>query len=75
MTSTNEVYRKIKEISLRTANPRPPINIQAMAQEMQLRRDDILPHLQELKEMRLVQIDSNRYVQVKLTLLGTTVNR
>lgn len=76
MINTNDVYRKIKEMSKRVANPRPQITISAVAEELALRSEQILPCLTELKDMRLVQLDKPyNAAYVKLTLLGHTVNR
>lgn len=76
MISTNDVYRKIKEMSKRVANPRPQITISAVAGELSLQSEQILPSLTELKDMRLIQLDKPiNAAYVKLTLLGHTVNR
>ena len=74
-TSTNDVYRKIKEMSTRTANPRPQILINLLANELSVLREQVLPFLTELKDMRLIQFEGYASVYVKLTLLGYTVKR
>lgn len=75
MVTTNDVYRKIKEISQRAANPRPQISVTGIADELMQVREQILPMLTELKDLRLITFD-NIYVQsIKLTLLGFTVKR
>ncbi len=75
MVTTNDVYRKIKEISKRTANPRPQILVKGIADELLQMREQILPMLTELKDMRLITFDHTYVQSVKLTLLGTTVSR
>lgn len=75
MITTNEVYRKIKEISGRTANPRPMVNVDNMAAELNLVKHYIIPMLTELKDMRLISFDKPQAEHVKLTLLGFTVTR
>jgi hypothetical protein len=76
MATVNEVYQKIKEISKRTANPRPEIVIQRLAEEMQQVREQILPILVELKDLRLIKFNQPAaVVSIRLTLLGHTVNR
>lgn len=75
MASTNDVYRKIKEISKRTANPRPLVQISSISQELHLGSEEIIQHLTALKEMRLINYDTRSAQQIRLTLLGNTVNR
>lgn len=77
MTSTNDVFRKIKEISKREMNPRPTVQLSEVARELSLVRDQILPEIMELKDLRLIQLDTTLKSpsSVKLTLLGCTVNR
>lgn len=77
MVSTNDVYRKIKEMSQRVANPRPPIMINALAGELLLVREQILPSIAELKKLRLIQSETPAHTSgyVKLTLLGYSVTR
>lgn len=75
MITTNEVYRKIKEISSRTPNPRPMVNVDNMAAELKLMKQYIIPMLTELKDMRLISFDKPAADHIKLTLLGFTVKR
>jgi hypothetical protein len=75
MANTNDVYRKIKEMSKRVANPRPLIDVDMLAQELLESREYIAGLLVELKELRLVQYDMASPRFVKLTLLGFTVTR
>lgn len=75
MITTNEVYRKIKEISSRTANPRPMVTVESIANELNQLRQMIVPMLTELKDMRLISFDKPQAEHVKLTLLGFTVTR
>lgn len=74
MTTTNDVYRKIKEMSARSVNPRPQIIVQQLANELSMGSDQLIPCLDALKEMRLIKAEGFGKT-VKLTLLGSTVNR
>lgn len=73
--TTNDVFRKIKEISKRTPNPRPPIPVANIANEMQQVREQIMPMLTELKDMRLIIYSDVSFNSIRLTLLGFTVER
>jgi hypothetical protein len=77
MISTDDVYRKIKEMSQRVVNPRPQIALSALATELLLLREQLLPRIMELKKLRLIQYDAsaNAPAYVRLTLLGYTVTR
>jgi Mn-dependent DtxR family transcriptional regulator len=75
MATTNDVYRKIKEMSNRMANPRPQVQVHEIARELQTVPDQITLSLHELKNMRLIQYDGNGAPHVRLTLLGSTVSR
>ncbi len=77
MINTNDVFRKIKEMSKTVANPRPQIMVSDLAHELSLPREQVLPSLMELKQLRLINADpiTNTTMSVKLTLLGYTVNR
>lgn len=77
MVNTNDVFRKIKEMSKTVANPRPQIMINDLANALSLPRDQVLPSLMELKQLRLINSDpiTNTTASIKLTLLGFTVNR
>jgi hypothetical protein len=77
MISTNDVYGKIKEMSTRVVHPRPQIAIKALAAELLLAREQILPSIIELKNLRLIQWDGSAHssVHIRLTLLGHTVIR
>lgn len=73
--TTNEVFRKIKEMSRRTVNPRPVIAVRALAEEMQQAGSMLMPFLTELKELRLIKFNEPAVATIKLTLLGATVDR
>ncbi len=75
MITTNDVFRKIKEISKRTANPRPQIQVSGIAAEMMQVREQIEPMITELKDMKLINFNDASGSIIKLTLLGDTVNR
>jgi hypothetical protein len=74
-TVTNDVYRKIKEISSRSMNPRPKIQVQMIAEEMAMPVDMLMHTLRELKDLRLINNEGMEFRIVNLTLLGCTVNR
>ena len=75
IVSTNDVFRKIKDLSKRVPNPRPQIPVNDIASELQMSRDQIFPCIAELKKLRLIQCETATPSLVKLTLLGCTVNR
>lgn len=71
----NDIYRKIKKISALTANPRPKILTALLAQELLLRRENLVPYLIELDRLRLIRFESKSDQYVNLTLLGCCVKR
>ena len=77
MINTNDVFRKIKEMSNTVSNPRPSILINDLASALSLPKDQVLPSLIELKQLRLINAEpiTNASVSIKLTLLGYTVTR
>ena len=62
-------------MSTRVPNPRPQIPISAVASELLLTQEHILPAVSELKKMRLIVHDMHAPAYIKLTLLGCTVTR
>jgi hypothetical protein len=72
MVRTSDVHLKIKEMSQRVVNPRPQIPIKSLAAELLLMRDQIMPSITELKNLRLIQYDASATLYVRLTLLGST---
>jgi hypothetical protein len=75
MLTTNDVYRKIKELSTLNLHPRPPIMLGTLAGELLTFKENIRPALDELKDLRLIQFDETSSLYVKLTLLGFSVTR
>jgi len=75
MSVENEVFRKIKEISTRTLQPRPLVNTYDLASELNMSRETLMHSLTELKQTRLVSFNDPQSVGVRLTLLGTVVKR
>lgn len=73
--TTNDVYRKIKEISIRTLKPRPAVQINNLSSELNSNQDTLMTCLMELKELRLITFDEKEATSVNLTLLGTIVKR
>lgn len=71
--TTNEVFRKVKEISRRNTRPRPLIAVLMLVEELRLTRPGLLPILTELKEHRLIKFNEPAALSIKLTLLGDTV--
>lgn len=75
MTRTDEVFTKIQEMSRRTVNPRPQILIQLLAQELLITAEHLVLSLTELKRLRLIQYERDRFPHIRLTLLGYTVTQ
>jgi predicted transcriptional regulator len=75
VTTTNEVFRKIREISLRVPNPRPSIPVGNIANELNVTHETLVPYLTELKDMRLIKTNDSLAKSISLTLLGSTVKR
>ena len=75
MSAENEVFRKIKEISTRTLQPRPLVNSAEIARELNMTQDILMTSLNQLKTLRLVNFNDTQGSSVRLTLLGTVVNR
>lgn len=73
--TTNHVFRKIKEISVRTSKPRPSILINNLSYELNTNQEILMSCLAELKELRLITIDEKETPSINLTLLGSTVKR
>lgn len=73
--TTHEVFGKIKEMSRRTANPRPLIAVLMLAEELRQAKASIMPLLMELKAHRLIKFNEPAALSVKLTLLGSNLSR
>lgn len=56
-------------------NPRPVIQVPMLAQELVMGTNDLVNCLDELKQLRLIKQEGFGYANIKLTLLGSTVNR
>jgi DNA-binding GntR family transcriptional regulator len=75
MVTENEVFRKIKEISTRTIQPRPSVNTYELANELSMSRENLMSCLTSLKQTRLLNFNDAQAQSVRLTLLGTVVKR
>ena len=75
MSTENEVFRKIKEISTRAVHPRPLINTGDIAKELGLSRENLMPLIAQLKQLKLVNVIDPQSATVRLTLLGSVVKR
>jgi DNA-binding IclR family transcriptional regulator len=75
MSPESEIFMKIKEISTRTVRPRPSVDTTDLAQELGITKDKLMPHLNQLKQLRLLNFDDTQAASIKLTLLGTVVKR
>lgn len=75
MSPENTVFNKIKEISGRGMQPRPMVMIGQVASELAVSSDSLLPSLAHLKQLRLVSYGDSRASTIRLTLLGSVVNR
>lgn len=67
------VFWKIREISERTMSPRPQIAIQEITSELLSISEKVVPALDKLKMMRLIENTKIKSPFVRLTLLGTSV--
>lgn len=75
MSTDNVVFRKIKEISGRGVHPRPEISITQLASELSVTVKSLTSPLAQLKQLRLVNYNGDAIAGVRLTLLGSVVNR
>jgi hypothetical protein len=75
MTNTDDVFRKIKDMSQNVSKPRPQIPINYLASELLMTRENILQAIAQLKKMRLIQQDPNSPTLIRLTLLGFNVTQ
>jgi len=75
MATVNVVYRKIKEISSRAAKPRPFILVSKISDELVIKQDELMPFLQELQDLRLIQFAEISTESLRLTLVGHIVKR
>ena len=75
MSTDNIVFRKIKEISGRGVHPRPEISIAQLASELSVTATSLISPLTQLKHLRLVNYHGDAIAGVRLTLLGSVVNR
>ncbi len=75
MSTDNVVFRKIKEISSRGMYPRPLVTVIQLATELSMTSSNLLPSLAQLNRLRLVTFNDSSNPTVRLTLLGTVVNR
>jgi hypothetical protein len=75
LSPENEVLGKIKEMSARGMRPRPDLNTKEVAQELLVSYDHLIQILTILKDLRLVSFTDTRASYVRLTLLGSVVNR
>lgn len=75
MQTDNIVFRKIKEISARGMQPRPVVSIMQLASELSVTSASLHPSLAQLKQLRLLNFNDNTGTSVRLTLLGSVVNR
>jgi predicted transcriptional regulator len=71
----NTVFRKIKEISTRGVHPRPPVNTRELANELLVSPESLMPSLNQLKKLRLLNFSDAHASSIRLTLLGSVVNR
>lgn len=75
MSTDNVVFRKIKEISARGMSPRPLVTVIQLATELSMTSSSLLPSLAQLNQLRLINFNESMSSTVRLTLLGTVVNR
>jgi len=75
MSSENEVFRKIKEISTRKVHPRPLVDTMELAKELSMSKESIMPSLTQLKQLRLINFNDTQAAEIRLSLLGSVVKR
>ena len=68
------VHRKIQEINQAQQSHRPAIMVSSLSAELQCSRDQLLPFLVELKNMRLINFNESAKTSFKLTFLGLNSN-
>lgn len=75
MEAMTAVFWKVREISERTMSPRPKLAVQEIANELLSINQMVVPSLDKLKMMRLIEFNKVQQPFVRLTLLGTSVVR
>ena len=73
MDAMVEVFWKVRELSARHMTPRPKLMVQDIANELLHINEQVVPALDKLKTMRLVEFNKYKTPYVKLTLLGANV--
>lgn len=71
----NQVFQKIKEMSQRTFNPRAILDTADVAAELRTSQAALIPWFVRLHELKLVNYSKFQPTRIKLTLLGSVVNR
>ena len=74
MTTVNDVYRKIKEMSAEQWKPRPVLAISSISERLLSDKDYLMPLLTSLSDMKLIRFDMAKH-SIQLTLLGNVVTR
>lgn len=75
MSIENEVFRKIKEISSRGVRPRPSVTTHQIASELSVNTDSLSRSIAQLKQLRLISACDGESSSIRLTLLGSVVER
>ncbi len=75
MSTENEVFRKIKEMSARAIHPRPVVKTSELANELLVSRESLAQSLIQLKQLRLLNFNDEQASTIRLTLLGSVVKR
>ena len=57
--TASDVHNKIKEISINYISGRPPIAVDSLANELNITREELLPHIKQLKALGLIYQDKN----------------
>jgi hypothetical protein len=73
--TVNDVYRKIKEMSAEAWTPRPVLSVINLSSRLETNSERLLPLLSYLQEIKLIRFNEAGRTSVKLTLLGSAVNR
>ncbi len=55
--------------------PRPLVDTAELAMELSVTRENLMPSLTQLKQLRLINFNDTKAAGIRLSLLGTVVKR
>ena len=56
-------------------HPRPLVDTLELARELSVSRENLMPSLTQLKQLRLINFNDTQAAAIRLSLLGTVVKR